>query len=219
MAQDDRSALLHRRPRQPLARLEIMGELAEDPGIALCGTADHDAVAARDRADLVEVVERAHVTVGDDRDLDRALDGADDLPVRTARVELLARAAVHGDGIHAGFLRQLRHLNDIDRRLVPALAHLDRHGHLDRLADGRENGERALWVTHQGRALPILDDLRRGAAHVEVEDVRRAECFDKGGRFCRHLRCIGEDLHGQRPLLFLRLQHSQRALVAEVDAL
>ena len=196
-----------------------MGELAEDPRIALCGTADHDAIAARDRANLVEVVECAHVTVGDDGDLDGALHFADDLPVRMPRVELLARAAVHGDGIHTGFLRQLRHLDDIDRRLVPALAHLDRHGHLDRLADGRENGERALWVAHQCRALPVLDDLRRGAAHVEVEDVRRAERFDKGGRLCRHLRRVGEDLHGQRPFLLLRLQHGKRALVAEMDAL
>lgn len=91
-----------------------MRELAEDPGIPLRSAADHDAVAARDLADPVEVIKGAHIAIGDDGHLDGALDGADDLPVCTARIELLARAAVHSDSIDAGCFRELRYLDDID---------------------------------------------------------------------------------------------------------
>ena len=219
VAHDDLGTLAHRRPRQALARAQVVRELAENPGIALRGPADHDGLAARDFADAVEVVIRPHIAIRDDGDADRAAHFADFFPVRMAAVKLLARAAVHRDGIDACRLGAFRQVHDVDGALVPADAHLDRERHLDRLADGREDGRRALRVAHERRALAILDDFRRGTAHVEIEDVGRAELFDIGRRLGRHLWASRENLHGERPLGGLGLQHRERALIFEMDAL
>ena len=167
----------------------------------------------------VEVVIRPHIAIRDDGDADRAAHFADFFPVRMAAVKLLARAAVHRDGIDACRLGAFRQVHDVDGALVPADPHLDRKRHLHRLADGRENGRRVLRVAHERRALAILDDFRRGTAHVEIEDVGRAELFDIGRRLGRHLWASRENLHGERPLGGLGRQHRERALVLEMDAL
>ena len=219
MPQQHRGALVKRRPRQALARPEVVRELAENPRIPLRRAADHDGVAARRRADGIEVVIGAHVTVGDDGHAHGLLDAADDVPVRLAAVELLARAAVHGDGVDARGLGAPCELDDVYVLLVPAHAHLDGHGHLHRAADGREDALRLFRLAHERGALAVLDDLRRGAAHVEIEDVGRAERLDVACRLGRHLRRIRKDLHRERPLAGLRGEHRERALIPEMDAL
>ena len=203
MPQQHRGALLKRRRGQALARPEVVRELAENPRISLRRAADHDGVAARRRADRVEIVIRAHVAVGDDGHAHGLLDAADDVPVRLAAVELLARAAVHGDGVDARGLGAPCELDDVYVLLVPAHAHLDGHGHLHRAADGREDALRLFRLAHERGALAVLDDLRRGATHVEVEDVGRAERLDVACRLGRHLRRVREDLHRERPLAWL----------------
>ena len=135
------------------------------------------------------------------------------------RVELFTRAAMHGNRIDAGCLGKFCHLDDIDRSIIPPLAHLDGNWHLDGPADGRKDGKSLFRLAHQGRAFAVLHDFRSGAAHVEIENIRRAEPFDKGRGLSSHLRCIGKNLHGERPFRRLRLQHRERPLIAEMDAL
>ena len=90
-----------------------------------------DASSAVDRA-----LEARHVAIDDDRDRHRLLHGAHRGPVGRALVELAARAAVHGDEPDAGRFGAARKLRRVERVVVPAEPHLQRHRHVDR-ADRR----------------------------------------------------------------------------------
>ena len=76
--------------------------------------------------------ERGDVAVDDERNRDRILDGAHRAPIGLALVELAARAAMHGDHLHAGSFRAARQLRRVERAIVPAEPHLQRHRHLHR---------------------------------------------------------------------------------------
>ena len=111
------------------------------------------------------------VAVGDDRDRHRVLDGADRRPVGCPGVELAARAAVDGDHPDAGGLGAARQLGRVDRGVVPAEPHLQRHRQR-RGADRRlDQGQRMVEVAHQRRAGVAARHLLGRAAHVDVDDV------------------------------------------------
>ena len=77
-----------------------------------------------------------------------SLDRAHRVPVGVALVELAARAAMHGDHAHAGVLRAARELGRIDRCVVPAEPHLQRHRH----AMPRRRSPRSASAHDRGRA-------------------------------------------------------------------
>ena len=72
----------------------------------------------------------------------------DDVPVGNAGVEHRLRSAVDRDGACARLLQKLCQLDGVDASLVPALAHLDRHGNRHRMCYGFNNPRRFLGVSH-----------------------------------------------------------------------
>ena len=113
----------------------------ENPGISQAAPADHHKVRAGMREDARHVLGRKDVPIGRNRDGDRLLDRADNIPVGCAAILLAARAAVDGYHIGSGLLAQAGKLHAVDALRVPAHAELDRdrHGHglLDRRDDAR----------------------------------------------------------------------------------
>ena len=125
------------------------------------------------------------------------LHGAHRGPVRAALVELAARAAVHGDHADAGGLRAARKLGRVDRIVVPAEPHLQRHRHRDRADRRLDQRQRMIEIAHQrGARLPVGHVLRR-AAHVDVDDFGARGFGD--ARALRHpVRLAAGKLHDVR---------------------
>ena len=73
-------------------------------------------------------------------------------PSRPALVELAARAAMHRDHPHARRLGAARELRRIERAVVPAEPHLQRHRHRDRADRRLDQGQRMVEIAHQRRA-------------------------------------------------------------------
>ena len=142
------------------------------------------------------------VAVGRHRDGDGLLDRADDVPVGLAGVHLHAGAPVHRQGRRAGLLGHAGEGHGVDAAPVPALAELHRHRHADALAHRLDDARGALHIAHQGRAVPGLDDLAHGAAHVDIHDLRAGERQRQGRGLGHDLRLMAEDLHrgGMLPL-------------------
>ena len=103
-------------------------------------------------------------------------------------------------------------------RRVPALSNLHRHGQIDGTLQCLQDALGTHRIEEQRRSLAVLDDLRRGTAHVEVDDVGDAEALDIGGGTRHGFRFIAEKLHRQRTLARIGLKHFERALVSVVDA-
>ena len=88
---------------------------------------------------------------------------------------------------------------DTDEGLgVPAGAHLDRdrllYGFHDRFGDGH----REVRIAQQGRAGVIAGDLRRGAAHVEVDRLTGELRFDPLRGLRQNGGVVPEELDGAR---------------------
>ena len=96
-----------------LAGREIMREVSRKPGPALRAAPDHHGVRTGERQRLGRVREVGYVAVHDHRNADRLLHGAHCGPVRLPLVELAARAAMHGDQLHAGFFGAARKLRRV----------------------------------------------------------------------------------------------------------
>ena len=111
----DRYPFFSRRRRQMFAGIEIMPDLAEDPGIADRGAADHDAVDAKTVPVLRGFFGAVDVAVAKDRDMDAGifLYPADKGPVRLALVELAPGSAMDRQGPDARVLKSLGDRLDI----------------------------------------------------------------------------------------------------------
>src|SRR5438128_8721226 len=93
-----------------------------------------------------------------------------------------------------------RDLDRIHRAVVPAAADLDREGHADRLPQSAEDQQGGERVAHEGGALTLGDDLRDGAAHVEVDRVGAAG-LEPSRRLGQDIRVRAQQLHRDRVLL------------------
>src|SRR5437762_2786944 len=91
--------------RKANAMVEEMRDLAEDPGPALRGTADHDRIGAGFHQHARRLLRRVDVAVGDHRNADRRLDGANRSVFDGAMEGARARPAVDGERNNAGVLR------------------------------------------------------------------------------------------------------------------
>jgi hypothetical protein len=87
-----------------------------------------------------------------------------------------------------------RQLWRVDRVLVPAGAHLDRHRNLDRSRHRANDSRRVLRLAHEAAPGVVLRNLRHRAAHVHVDDVGSHPFDDLRGR-SHLLRVAAEDLN------------------------
>ena len=85
---------------------EEMGNLAENPGPALRGAADHDRIGACFRQHPLRLLGRVDVAVGDHRNRDRLFDGADRSIFNRTGEGARARPAMHGQREDPGVLAQ-----------------------------------------------------------------------------------------------------------------
>ena len=121
--------LRQRRVGQTMAGAQEMRHLGEEPGPAIAAAADHQPVRAGTVQRLGRILLGHDVAVGDHRDVHRLLHPADEVPVGSAGVELLARSAMHGNHADAAILGDPREPRRIQVGVVPAHAHLQRHRH------------------------------------------------------------------------------------------
>src|SRR3989441_8944415 len=187
-------------PDDPRLLLAGNGEADENPGGAEGAATDHDRGAAGRADHGPRVVVAPHIAVAGDRDPHRVDDRGDDLPGREAGELLRARARVDGDRVDALALGEPRDLDRVHRAVVPAAADLDREGHADRLSQSAEDQQGGERVAHEGGALALGDDLRDGAAHVEVDRVG-ALGLEPPRRLRQDVRVRAQELHRDRVLL------------------
>ena len=102
---------------------------------------------------------------------DRVPDRAHRAPIRLALVELAAGAAMHGDHLHAGGFRAARQFRRVERAIVPAEPHLQRHRHFHRRDRRLDQFERVIEIAHQRRAGLAAGHMTCRATHVDVDDV------------------------------------------------
>src|SRR5205085_10371476 len=100
----------------------------------------------------------------------------------------------------AGF-SESRSLDGIDRVIEIARANLDGQRNLDRLLNLFQDSFEARVIAQETRAAAVLDDLRRGAAAVNIQDIR-ANLFSHLRSHPHPLRLPAENLHRERSLLF-----------------
>ena len=219
VADDDFLPFLNGRPRQDGSRLQILGQLAENPGIALGSPAHHHRLAACHLTDFGQILHIPHITVGYHGNPQAGTHLADNSPVRLIPVELLPGPAMDSDSGNPGLLGKLRHLHDVDMLIIPADAHLDRHRHVHRCHQRLQHPVGILRIFQHGGAFMVLHHLGSRAAHIEVKDISTTQA-------CHILCCPGhavrlrpKKLHGHRTFLRLRLQHIQGMLVAIINPL
>ena len=219
MPQNHLRTLRERWRRQFLPRAQPVNELRENPRISLRPASDHHRICPRDIEGTRETLGAAHIPAHNHRNRDGALHLGNRRIVRISAVELLTRTPVHGNGINTDRLCHPCNFHGVARGIIPAEPHLHRERQLRCAADCRKNFLSLPRLAHERRTLSVLHDLRRGAAHVEIQNVRRPDLLDVGGSLRRHRRRLCKDLHRNRPLARLRTEHLHRMLALVVDPL
>ena len=97
-----------------------------------------------------------------------------------ALVELATGAAVHRDHLHAGGFGAARQFGRVERTLVPAEPHLQRHRHLHRRDRRLDQRQGVVEIAHQRRAGLAAGDVARRTAHVDVDDFGAGGFRDAG---------------------------------------
>ena len=113
---------------------EVLGKLAEDPGVGGGGAADHDGVATGVAAHAHGVFGGDDVTITDNRNFYRLFNVGDAGPIGASGVALFARPRMEGDG---GDADVLRHAGDFDVdqfAVIPAGAELHGQRNLYRIS-------------------------------------------------------------------------------------
>lgn len=130
---------VQRRCRQVLARAQVMLDLAEDPRPPLGGATDQQAVGAGGVQHRPGLLWRGDVAVGENRDRHRLLDRGDGVVLGFTGVQVGACAAMHRQRLDTGLFGDLRHVQAVLVRPVPAGADLQRHRDLHCADHGMEN--------------------------------------------------------------------------------
>ena len=113
---------------------------------------------------------------------------------------------MHSHSTHACGLHSLGNLYGVAAAVIPACAKLHRHRNLHRLHHRRQNIMRQLRLLHQRRALAVIDNLRHGTAHVEINHVRAAGLHHTCS-LSQLLRHTAEKLNRRRTLAVINAQH------------
>jgi hypothetical protein len=87
---------------------------------------------------------------------------------------------MHGDHLHAGILRAARERGGVDRAVVPAEPHLERHRDCNGPDGGVDQRQGMVEVAHERRAGLSPGHMPGRATHVDVDDVGAAGFRDAG---------------------------------------
>ena len=165
--------------------------------VRLARAADHYSVGAGEIKYLARFLRRVMSPLANTGILTRALIARMVVVLRRARIEIRARAAVHGECCDAAGLGDACDVHAVAMLAIPAGADLERHRHVDRADDRLENARDQRLVREQRRAAQPPAHFLGRASHVEVDDLR-AE-VDVEARGFRERRGIGAgELHDAR---------------------
>src|SRR3990172_3735853 len=106
-----------------------MADSAEDPRFALRGASYHDSVGAGVLEYVFRLLRGADIAVGDDREIDRRLDGGDGVVFGFASIGAGASAAVHGQRFNARLLSDPRYEDTVTMIFIPTGADLECDGY------------------------------------------------------------------------------------------
>ena len=161
-----------RRKRRPVFQIGVY--LPENPRISPGCPADHDAVAPG----LPEHPGRAFpicdIPVADDRNGNGFFHFGNDFPVRTARIELLPRPPMHRNCRSSRIFKDSGHFHRVNMFFIEAAADFHRNGFFYRMSNRGNNFSRQLRILHQRGTLPVVDDFRHRAAHIDIQYGKRA---------------------------------------------
>ena len=73
-------------------------EAGKDPWVAYRGATDHDCLTASVALHALDIIDRFHVPISDDRDLDGCFHLGNGIPVGLSAVHLLFRPSMDGNG-------------------------------------------------------------------------------------------------------------------------
>jgi hypothetical protein len=104
---------------------------------------------------------------------------------------------MHGDQLHAGVLRAAGKRGGVDRAVVPAEPHLERHRDPDRADGGLDQRQGMVEVAHERRAGLSPGHVPRGTTHVDVDDGGAA-VFRDAGALANPMRRAARQLHNVR---------------------
>ena len=183
VAADESQTLVLARRACVAATGEIARGPARQPRLAVGAASDHHAIGARGGQTGAHIGEALDVAVDDHRYFHRVLDLAHERPVGLVLEELAAGAAMHGDHADAGGFRAHRQLRRVERAVIPAHPHFQRHRHVDGVDRGFDEPEREARFAHQRRAGHAARHQPGRTAHVDVDDV--------GAEPHRHLGALG----------------------------
>src|SRR5690606_3034101 len=183
--------------RQQAAVVEVVLDLAEQPGPSARGASDHHGIGTGQGQYGGGLLWRVDVAVGEQRDVHHLADGADGVVFGFAAEQVAARASVYGEGLDAGGLREAGDTHAVAVACIPASADLQGHRYVHGCHHGVEDAPDENFVTQQRGTGCLLHDLLHRAAHVDVDDfgaVRHIQacCFGH----C--LRVAAGDLHTAR---------------------
>src|SRR5581483_7736580 len=106
----------------------------------------------------------------------------------------------------------------VDRFVVPARADLDGHRDRDRVFDGEQNFFELRQVAEQVRSAAAVDHFFRGAAAVDVHEIRaRFLGYFRGPAHAHFV--VTEDLDRNRALFLRKAHHLVGAHIAAREAL
>ena len=199
-----------------LFALHERAQLRDEPRVAERGATEHhriDAALAHARERQMRIGE---VAVADHRNVDRALEFRDARPIRAAFVKLFCRARVQRDGLHADALRALRYFDEDHLVIGPTQAHLHRDRAIDGLDDRFHDRLAAIHIAQARAAAFGFRYLGRGAAKIDVHDIRAAFAHD----FCRlghDRRIVAPELRRDGLLDPVLIDHLHRALRAVLE--
>ena len=150
------------------------------------------------RLHALNVARALDVPVADDRDADDGFHLGDGIPVCLAAVVLLFCPAVHGDERATVLFHNARD-QLVCACILPAQAHLAGHRHTQEARQRAEQTRHLQRRTHHPHAGAAAGHALRGAAHVDVDDVR-SQFLDLEGGPDQRIRVIAIELEDHRPL-------------------
>ena len=165
------AAHAHIRRRSAGAGFKRMGDVADQPGAALCGAANHHRIGAGRAQHVSRIVCRSAIAIGDDRNAHGGGDGGDRRPISAALVKLLTGAAMHGEQRDAFSLGATRQFGRVTAGVIPAQTHFHGDGNRNGGARRRNQPHRLIEIAHQRRASESAGDAFAGAAHVDVDPI------------------------------------------------
>ena len=159
---------------QVFARGQEVVDLAEDPGAALRGAADHHGVGFCVGQHIACFLRTVNVAIGHHRNAQSGFHGSDGVVLGKTFVALFPGAPMHGDQGDASVFCCTGQTQSITFCITPARAHLQGDGHVVRRTrsdHGFNDLKRQRLVLHQGRTCPFIANLFGWAAHVDVNDL------------------------------------------------